>query len=535
MEANMTKPLTRLITRSFLLLGLLGLAACGGGGNGSATDNNPPGGTNNPPGGTNNPPAVPILTAANDAYAWLGNSRITVPAANGVLANDTLASGVVPVQMASTQGGTVNITADGGFTYEPPLNVATGIDTFTYSATDASGATVTGTVNITINGVARYVKNDFVGTSTGSSTAPFTTLTAAMALAGPGDTIFVFTGNPATVYNGRINLLANQRLIGQGLGLTFDVLPADPNNLPLPIAGVATTTALATTPPVLTHTAVFPGNLPMLALANNVEVAGVVIDGATAVSNLIGMLGAGITGFNIHDNTIRNLPKAAIQFSGATGGVGMIVGNTITNIAGVAPDNAIDIVTIGAGVDFSLTGNTLNNVLDSGIRVQFPGGGKVAVTNNTLTNIGTAVNRRGIDVDGAGTAVISGNTVDNSAAGVAAISRSGIQVNASGNLKASVTGNTIKNATPADGGIQAQTTIPASLLCLRMTGNTTANGFILDNRNTGNLPASFRIEGGALGIRADFEAANTNTGLFTYLLTPAAVSFVPVGTCGFVP
>jgi len=84
----------------------------------------------------------------------------------------------------------------------------------------------------------------------------------------------------------------------------------------------------------------------------------------------------------------------------------------------------------------------------------------------------------------------------------------------------------------ADGGIQAQTTIPAANLCLRMTGNTTANNFILDNRSTAN-PASFRIEGAS---QVAFEAANTATGgNFNYLLNPAAVSFVPVGTCGFVP
>jgi adhesin HecA-like repeat protein len=176
----------------------------------------------------------------------------------------------------------------------------------------------------------------------------------------------------------------------------------------------------------------------------------------------------------------------------------------------------------------------MSNVSDSGIRVQFPSGiGTVVVSNNTLTNVGTIANGRGIDVDGAGTVTISGNTVDNSAG--AAISRSGIQLNASGTLAASVTGNTVLNATPADGGIQAQTTIPTANLCLRMTGNTTASNFILDNRSTA-LPANFRIEGGALASQAGFEAANTATGgVFTYLLNPAAVSFVPVGTCGFAP
>ena len=315
------------------------------------------------------------------------------------------------------------------------------------------------------------------------------------------------------------------------MGLNFDVLPANPNNSLLPITGVAATAALAATPPVLTHTALFAGNVPVITLADNVEVAGFIIDGAgTAAGNgLLGMSGpgvlTGITGFNIHDNTLRNLPRAAINLEGATGGTGTIVNNTIANLTG--NDNAINIQTTATGVNFTLTGNTVSNVLDSGIRVLF-GSGNVVVSNNTVTNVGTRVagGGRGIDVDGAGTTTVSSNTVNNT--GVAAIDRSGIQVNATGQLNASVTGNTAQNTTA--GGFEAQTSDPASSLCLRMTGNTTGDGFVLDNTNTPNIPTSFRIEG---PLQADFEAANT--GAFAYLLNLAAVSFVPVGTCGFAP
>lgn len=526
----MTNQLKRLITRSFLLLGLLGLAACAGDGNDNPPGSNPPG--TNPP-GTNppgtNPPAGTTLAAVADAYTWLGNSRIVVPAANGVLGNDTLATGVVPAQKLSAQGGTTILTADGGFTYEAP-RAYTGIDTFTYTATDASGATATGTVTITINQMAWYVKNDG-GAGQGTASSPYNTLSVATGVAGPNDIIFVFTGDGTTNrQNGTILLRPGQKLIGQGAGLTFDVLPANATNPLLPITGVAATTPLPLTPPMLTHTALFAGNVPVITLADNVEVAGFIIDGTgTAPANgLIGMSGAPV-GFNIHDNTIRNLPRAAIQLLGTTGGTGMIVNNTITNLTSANPDNAIDIVTTAAGVNFTITGNTLNTIEETGIRAQF-GSGTVVVSNNTLTNVGTLVGGggRGIDIDGTGTATISGNTVDNT--GVAAIDRSGIQVNASGTLAASVTGNTVVNAAPADGGIQAQTTVLAGSLCLRMAGNTTANNFILDNRTTGNLPANFRIEG---PLQTNFEAANTGT--FTYLVNVAAVSFVPVGTCGFAP
>ena len=483
------------------------------------------------------------FTVSGDAFAWLGNSRITVPATSGLLANDVGTSGILTFQNPSVLGGTVTITdlAGGGFTYEPPPPSAagvpfTGLDTFTYTAQAPDGRTAQGTVTITVGQVAWFVKNDFVPaageTPNGRSTTPFTTLAAAAAVSRPGDIIFVHTGNGAnTGQSAGITLKTNQRLLGQGVGLPpFDVLPNDPNNALLPVTGVASTAANPAAMPIISDTVtVLINNLPIVGLASGVEVAGVIIDGAGALANMRGMSGTGLTGFNIHDNTIRNVQRAGILLAGATGGTGTIANNTISNLLGPNPENAIDIVTTAAGVNFALTGNTLSNILETGIRVLFPSG-TAAATSNTLTNIGTNAGRRGIDVEGAGTITVSGNIVDNT--GVAAIARSGIQVNASGTLAASVTGNSVLNAAPADGGIQAQTLLAASL-CLRMTGNTTANNLVLDNRATANIPANFRIEG---PTQVAFEAANPgNTGIFVYLLNPAAFSFVPVGTCGFAP
>jgi hypothetical protein len=121
--------------------------------------------------------------------------------------------------------------------------------------------------------------------------------------------------------------------------------------------------------------------------------------------------------------------------------------------------------------------------------------------------------------------------VDNSGGVGTPVARAGIQLNATGTLAASVTGNTALNANGegGEGGIQAQVTDATSSLCLRMTGNTTDSGFVLDNTN-GAPATSFRIEG---PLQGDFEAANTGT--FTYNLNVAAFTFVPVGTCGFVP
>ncbi len=468
------------------------------------------------------------MAVAADAYTWLGNAQISVPAIDGVLANDTLATSVPSFQNPTTQAGTVAVSADGGFTYAPPVGFI-GTDSFTYTAEAADATTAQGTVTISINEKAWFVMNNFVGISDGSFVAPFTALADVVAVDAPGDIIFVFTGDGLNTNQAvGFTLQANQRLIGQGVGLSFDVLPLDPDNALLPIGGAAATAAGAA--PVISDTATLLNNTPIIELASGVEVAGIIVDGTGEAANLYGMSGVGLTGFNIHDNIIRNLDLGGLQLSGATGGTGLIMNNSFQSIgidAGTG-DNAVDIITTATGVDFTLSGNTMSDVLESGIRVQFAGG-NVAVTANNLTNIGTVNARRGIDIDGAGTVTISGNTLDNSGVGVDPIARSGIQVNATGALFASVTGNTVLNANLADGGIQAQTTTLGSTLCLQMTGNTTDSSYLLDNRATGGVP-NFQVEGPTQG---DFEAANTD--VENYLANDAAFSFVPVGTCGFTP
>jgi hypothetical protein len=481
---------------------------------------------------------------------------MTVPATSGLLTNDVGTSGIVTFQNPSALGGTVAITdlAGGSFTYEPPPPSAagvpfTGLDTFTYTAQAPDGRTAQGTVTVTIGQVAWYVMNDFapaVGqTPNGTSTSPFTTLAATAAVSRPGDIIFVHTGNGTnTGQSAGVTLLANQKLLGQGVGLTFDVLPNDPNNPLLPVSGVASTAANPAAMPIISDNVTIINNSPIVRLASGAEVAGIIVDGSGAVAGVTlhgisGGVGVTVTGFSIHNNTIRNVPRAALLFEGASGGVGTIAANTIDTVGNL--DNAVDIVTTAAGANFTITENIVRNALNTGIRIQFTGagGGTVAVTNNTLTNIGTVAGRRGIDVDAAGaapvTTTISGNIVDNSALGVAQIARSGIQVNASTASHAvRITGNTVLNANPApaDGGIQAQITAPIapalpSSLCLQMTGNNTGSGFVLDNRPLG----TFQIEG---ANAAGLQAANNNIA-FTFLNNVNDFTFVPAGTCGFGP
>ena len=79
---------------------------------------------------------------------------MTVGTALGVLANDTdpendtLSAALV----SNVQNGTLNLSADGSFTYTPNDNFS-GTDTFTYSASDGASSSNTATATITVTAV----------------------------------------------------------------------------------------------------------------------------------------------------------------------------------------------------------------------------------------------------------------------------------------------------------------------------------------------------------------------------------------------
>ena len=91
--------------------------------------------------------------AANDLYSTLEDTTLTV-LASGVLANDTDVDGdpLRAVLVSGTTHGTLNLGTNGAFTYTPSLNY-TGVDFFTYRATDGVLTSDVATVGITITPV----------------------------------------------------------------------------------------------------------------------------------------------------------------------------------------------------------------------------------------------------------------------------------------------------------------------------------------------------------------------------------------------
>jgi hypothetical protein len=88
--------------------------------------------------------------AREDAYTAAVDTQLVV-SAPGVLANDAESDGdAVTASLVDDVGlGTLNLSADGGFTYDPPSGFV-GVTEFTYQAVDVDGVSNTVTVTLTI-------------------------------------------------------------------------------------------------------------------------------------------------------------------------------------------------------------------------------------------------------------------------------------------------------------------------------------------------------------------------------------------------
>ena len=101
------------------------------------------------------PNEIPV--AADDSYSTNPETILIVPAP-GLLGNDTDGDddALTAVLVSNPSHGTLNLNADGSFTYTPNPNF-TGIDSFTYNATDGRDASNIAAVNITVGSYTLYL------------------------------------------------------------------------------------------------------------------------------------------------------------------------------------------------------------------------------------------------------------------------------------------------------------------------------------------------------------------------------------------
>ena len=89
--------------------------------------------------------------ASNDSYSVSENGSLNVNVAGGVLANDSDVDGdtLSATLLTPPTNGSFTLTPNGSFSYSPNANFS-GIDTFTYQASDGKGGTSTATATITV-------------------------------------------------------------------------------------------------------------------------------------------------------------------------------------------------------------------------------------------------------------------------------------------------------------------------------------------------------------------------------------------------
>lgn len=99
---------------------------------------------------SNPPPANTAPIALNDSYSTTRNVLLSV-SASGVLGNDSDADGqpLSAILVSGPVSGTLNLSANGGFTYAPALGFS-GSDSFTYRASDGVTNSAVASVSITV-------------------------------------------------------------------------------------------------------------------------------------------------------------------------------------------------------------------------------------------------------------------------------------------------------------------------------------------------------------------------------------------------
>lgn len=186
--------------------------------------------------------------------------------------------------LATDQGGSVDILANGDFAYTPPLGFK-GADQFQFTAGGSSA-----TAHITVSGMIWYVGYGGDGDGRSNSWLPG----AGSAIGRPGDIIFVY-GSTGTPVSGGFPLQNGQQLIGEAAGLT--VAPYGQLMAPGPRPVVQTSSAGVT-------------------LAN-----GVVVQGLDLENTDDGIYGNAVSNVSVDDVRVLNSVNDGVSLQNPTGSV----------------------------------------------------------------------------------------------------------------------------------------------------------------------------------------------------------------------
>jgi uncharacterized repeat protein (TIGR01451 family) len=424
--------------------------------------------------------------AKNDQYSWFGNVNLT---ADGtpfptLLANDTDPDGdtvtISAFDATTAQGGTitgVNVNT-GEFTYNPPAGFS-GVDSFNYTIVDNDTHTSVASARITLEGVVWFVDDsNTTPPHLGTLNDPFQTLASVNGTDPdePGDIIFLYDDD-GTPYPGGMTLEANQRFLGQGVGL---------------VLGGQTIVPAGGTPQITNAAGVG------LTLAADNTVRGLDVQGTS---------GAGITGTTFGTLTadtmsVTSAGGAALDL--ATGTLAATFG-TLSSAGTASPgQRGIQLVTVAGSMTATTT--SLTNPTTHGIRVATSPGVTLDFGNTTITDtvIGTAPAATGIDV-ATGNAGAS-FTFDSLAV---TTDGGGLLANASGTVNIGGTGNTINATGGAAVDITSTSLGGGATFSTLSSTNSTGKGVNLDTV-TGSFTANGGSISGPAGVAFDINAGASN-------------------------
>jgi hypothetical protein len=337
--------------------------------------------------------------ALNDLYSVLGNVQLN---GTDVRSNDSLfgasisgfgsttpnANSTVPNgtnSITTANGGTVVLSADGTFTYNPPAGYE-GADEFYYTLTNPTGSDV-GKVSLNIGGMVWFVNASASCPCDGRLTGPFNTLASFQAVNdGAGnhpadnDNIFLYSGN----YTGPVTLRTGQKLIGQGASASLATIA----NVTVP----AGSSALPTT----------GGGSPAITSSSNAINLG--------SNNTIRGLNIGnTTGTDIAGTSFGTLNLSEATLNGNGRALQLTTGTLNASLAGLESLNSgtegVRLENIAATSTLTVSGTT---------NIQTPTGTGISFVspNNITANFGTTVVNKsasgtGVDITNSGTTTFS--------------------------------------------------------------------------------------------------------------------------------
>lgn len=353
----------------------------------------------------------------------------------------------IPGPISTTQGGTVQMNADGTFTYDPPAGF-TGDDTFPFVVTNGS-ASAGGTATVTVTDRVWYVDDSDSSGGNGTSISPFNALSSVTnpgGAAGAGDDIYLF--GSSTPYAGGITLGSDQTLTGQSDALVVDsqtVAPASGAN------------------PTITNASG----------AGIVLGEGDTVDGITlSDTSGVGVSASGVNGFTLgSDDVIGGAGADGLDISGGSGDVsaGAAISGAAAHSVSVTGRTG-GTVTLSGSIDDTADGVSLTG--NGGAAISFTG----PITSSTGANTAFSATGGGtVTASGSGSTlatttgqalVVTGTAVGSAGLSFQSVSAGtsstgpgeGIEVHNAGSGPISVTGT----GTGGSGGTLQQTTADAA-------------------------------------------------------------------------